>query len=421
MRNFVLVMLVCLIVYHVNGRPHPEVDCLVAPYTAWSLAQRGALDVGVYPELARLGPTQVRRLPDGTKVSIRPPGTALTVVPVIAPFAWLRQRPFSDLAMLQLGKLAAALCVALASGVFFRICRRVAPSAAWPGTALFAFGTCLWPVASQALWMHGPATLWLCVALYLLLEAKEQPAAAYAVAGLALGLATLSRPSAAFFVVATVGASIAVRRWRGLLWLLLGGLPLVAWLIFLNITQFGAPLRGGYLGDNWQEAPPWYLGLGGLLIAPSRGVLIYTPALLLAPAGLLCLWKDRRHDVCRSMITSWSMAAAATLVFYAHWYEWRGGWCFGPRFLCETMPVCCLLFAIAYQHVHHRILRHAAVGLVALSVAVQFVGVFGHSGYVAWQERHERHDLGRCLFELHDTQIAAHTRAFFNKLHGKKP
>jgi hypothetical protein len=236
--------------------------------------------------------------------------------------------------------------------------------------------------------------------------------------GAALALAVLSRPSAALFVVATAGTLTVLRRWRGLLWLMTGGLPLLAWMIFLNTSQFGDPLRGGYLHDNWQESPPWFLGLGGLLIAPSRGVLVYSPALLLVPLGAYALLRGSCSvaNGWRILLLAWSLAAGMTLWFYSRWYAWPGGWCYGPRFMCETMPVLCLLFALAYHHRQSRRLRYTALGLVALSVAVHFVGVFGHSGYTAWQERHHRPDLGRCLFEMHDTQIEAHVRAFLRRV-----
>ena len=49
--------------------------------------------------------------------------------------------------------------------------------------------------------------------------------------------------------------------------------------------------------------------------------------------------------------------------------------------------------------------------LVALSVAIHLLGLYGYGrGYAEWQQRHDRADEGRCLFELHDTQIEAHLR-----------
>jgi hypothetical protein len=155
-----------------------------------------------------------------------------------------------------------------------------------------------------------------------------------------------------------------------------------------------------------------------LLAAPSRGVLVYSPALLLVPLGAVVLWRrpPEHGRLRRDLVLAWLATAAGTIVYYARWHAWAGGWCYGPRFLCEMMPALCLAFALAYSHFQARWQQSAAQALVALSVAVHVVGLFGYPGYPAWCERHTLPDQGRCLFELHDTQIEAHTRSCIQKL-----
>lgn len=415
------VFLLCLAIFLVNGRPHPEVDTVAAPYVAWSLVRHGSFDLRAYPNLQpylyRGGPIRVRA--DGAWVSMRPPGSALAAVPFVAGFAIAHDQPLRDVNMQQLGKLAGAVSVAAAAALFFVVCGRMAPSAAWPATLLFALGTCLYSVASQSLWMHGPAVFWLCAALYFLIGRGDIPRDHLA-AGFALGCAVLTRPSVAFFAVATIGAFVLLRRWRGLGWLALGGLAPAILLLQYNSRQFGHALLGGYEGENWMERPPWWLGLGGLLIAPSRGLLVYSPALVLAPLGAWILLRQRwaASDATRAVLLTWLGAAIATWVFYGRFFDWLGGFSYGPRYLTETMPVLCLLFALAFERLRAGWPRRAAAALVALSVAVHAVGVFGHSGYQDWQVRHMLPDHGRSLFDLGDTQIEAHARAIVEKLGG---
>src|SRR5207237_10541571 len=95
----------------------------------------------------------------------RPPGSALAAVPFVAPFALLRDQNLREVDMVHLGKLAAAVSVAAAAALFLVVCRRLAPAGAWPATILFALGTCMWSVASQALWTYGRATFWVRCAL----------------------------------------------------------------------------------------------------------------------------------------------------------------------------------------------------------------------------------------------------------------
>ncbi len=189
-------------------------------------------------------------------------------------------------------------------------------------------------------------------------------------------------------------------------------------LLHYNWVYFGQVFLSGYDYDDFRLSVPLWLGLTGLLVAPSRGVLVYSPALLIA------LWGLRRwmrgdpasHAGTRRLVLSWTAAAGVTLLFFARWHGWAGGWSYGPRELCETMPILCLLFATAYDGLRRPWQRRVAAGLVTLSIGVHAVGVFGYSGYEAWQRRHDLPDQGRSLFALRDTQIEAHARALVNKL-----
>jgi hypothetical protein len=414
----VAIFTACLAIYHLNGRPQPEVDCVASPYTAWSLVRHGTLDVSSYPELQSLRPW-VCRLPDGECIATRPLGAALSAVPIVAPAALFCERPPSSTLMLHLGKLVGAAYSAGTVVVFFFLCRRLAPTAAWPATVLLALGTSLWSVASQALWMHGPATFWVCCAMALLApEAGGRGGRRGLAAGAALGLAILTRPSTALFAAASGAYCLWRRRWREAAGLLAGAAAPVGLYCLHNFWYFGNPVAGGYVDDNWGQATPLWLGFPGLLIAPSRGLLIYSPALLIAVMGLWRLLRTpaQRSTGRRGMLFAWTVAAALTTAFYARWYDWRGGWCFGPRFLCEMLPLGCLLFGIGFAALRRPWPKRAAAGLVALSVCIHFVGVFGHGAHVDWCERHQQNDQGRSLFVLRDTEIEAHARSVLRRL-----
>ncbi len=265
------IFVVCLLIYHLNGRPQPEVDCVVAPYTAWSLVRHGSLDLSPYPDLITFRGGECRPTPGGGWVSARPPGIALAAVPFVAPFAIFSEQPPPGSFMLHLGKLAAASYAAGTVVVFFFLCRRLAPPAAWPAAVLLALGTSLWSVASQALWMHGPATFWVCCGLYLLAAwPNERPWLATVMAGLVLGLAVLTRPSAALFGAASGCCCLAERRWRDAAGLMLGAALPVGLFCLYNYWFFGAAVAGSYANDPWNRATPLWIGVSGLLFAVAR-------------------------------------------------------------------------------------------------------------------------------------------------------
>ena len=109
-------------------------------------------------------------------------------------------------------------------------------------------------------------------------------------------------------------------------------------------------------------------------------------------------------------------ASAGTLIFYARWHDWYGGWCYGPRFLCECIPTVCLVFALAYSSLASNWTRRLAIALIAISVFIHFAGVFGSRAETSWYTRNEKQNNGRWLFSVQDTQIAANTRMLFVKL-----
>ncbi len=354
-----------------------------------------------------------------------PPGSSLAALPFVAPFAVgpspERDAPLRPSRMRRLGKLVAATYTAGAVALFALTCVALAPAAVVPATLLFAFGTPLWSTASQGLWMHGPAVFWLTLAGWLLFarwRPRQRGDSAWAIpalAGLALGLAFVTRPTTAFAAAAAVLALAAVRDLRAAAACALGAAVPVAGLVAWNAVAFGAPVAGGYGEEAARWTTPLWLGAAGLLVAPSRGLLVYSPALLLVPWGVRALGRAdlRRSD--RALLWAWSAAALASLLLYARWHMWWGGWSYGPRFLCEALPVLGWLFALACRDWGDWPAgrRRLVGGLVALSIAIHALGVFGHPN-----DWNGRNDDGRAMFSLTDGQIAAHARELARRVSG---
>ncbi len=415
----------CVVLFHINGgTSHVGVDTLAAPYTAWALLRTGSLDVSDYADLEPwLDMILFEDGPEGERITTRPLGTTLVMDPFVAPFDDFQEEPLSFRKMGQLGKLASSLCIAGAVIFFFLLCRRFIPQATWLATILFAFGNCLWSVASQSIWMHGPATLCLTGALYFMLRSSPQISWRDALlAGFLLGMAVWTRPSTGLFALASGACLLFTFRIKAMSALVVGGIVPVICHISINILWYGNWLYGGYHSDNWQMPTPLWLGVSGLLVAPSRGLFLYTPALVLVPVGLIALVRGNLGETLQSylpriMLGTWFLASVLTICFFAKWYDWYGGWCFGPRFLCETMPVLCLLFGIGFGSLKFLSWRRVAIGLVGLSVAIQAIGVFGRTAETNWYKTYEKADRGRWLFSFQETQIEAYGKMAMGKFH----
>jgi hypothetical protein len=103
-------------------------------------------------------------------------------------------------------------------------------------------------------------------------------------------------------------------------------------LAFYNLTRYGDPFNTGYLPEE-SFSGIWWQGIAGMLISPGRGLLLYTPvllmALLAAPTWL------RRHPPEAAL--AWAIILVH-LLLYGKWFMWHGGYAWGPRFLVPTLP-----------------------------------------------------------------------------------
>ncbi len=405
---------VCLALYFAHFEARSDVGCISAPYAAWSLVRQGNFDLSGYRQFERCAPATVVALADGRRVSRLAPGSTIAALPFVAPFARLSETPLRPVEMRRLGKLVAAAHTAAAVVLFYFICRVLARTGARRATLVFAFGSCVFSVASQALWPHGPALFWVTLALYLLVAGGEHGGwIRFAWIGFALGMAVAVRPPTALFGVATVAALGWRGRWQAILRLGVGAaLPCAALYSYdaYHFAELGEPILAGYLAPGSSWTTPISVGLSGLLIAPSRGLLVYTPALLLVPWGLRALVARQAGggSFARTMLLFWLGGVVASLLLFARFNGWSGEWAYGPRHLIESLPVLCALFALAVASPRFETdgRRKLVLLLVSLSLAVHAIGVFADDRG-AW---HRRHPESMQLFELRDTQIEAAAR-----------
>jgi hypothetical protein len=284
-----------------------------------------------------------------------------------------------------LSKLAASIIAALSVAFVYLAARAAAPPPAGLGGPLaagltYAFATSTWSVSSQGLWGHGPAQLALAVALYGL---TRSPTGIHCgVVGLAAGFMVASRPSTAL-AAAILGAYALRRGRRASLWCAVGLFAVLLAVLAYNLATFGS-WQGGYAwinrthdvfhgvrgGGTWST--PLTEGLPGILVSPSRGLLVYSPVLLLCLAGLG--WAVWRHG---GLFGPAGLIVGATLLLFGHYSVWWGGHSFGPRLLSDLLPAAALGLVPAWPWVRRwGVGRVLAVLLLTWSVGVQAIGAF---------------------------------------------
>jgi len=265
--------------------------------------------------------------------------------------------------------LSASMVVALAALVARAVALRLVGGSAerrrWLATGaalVFAFGTTAWSVASRALWQHGPSLLLLFVALWLVLELRDQagvdpdpaaeggapgglgrerPAARWVggALGVVLTFAVVTRPTNAVPAVALV-AWVAWSRRAVLVPVVVGAVR-------------GAALSAGVVALLGLGVPPPYYSASRIsigaqtvtavaanLVSPSRGLLISTPVVLLAVPGAWLWWRSDRDRPLVVALVAW---AGGVVVAVSAFGQWWAGHTFAARFATETLPALFLL------------------------------------------------------------------------------
>lgn len=362
--------LLLFLVLIANGRPIESGDTRALARTAASLVQEGDFDLDEYPDVE----FPFAREAGGHKIGIYPALPALMSAPVflLARFVFALDEEGSAFA----GKLASSALAALGAAVFFLALVRRQPlaDARWAAVAL-ALGTSLWST-SQALWQHPAAVLWLCVALLFLVRAEQDEVWAGR-AGLPLALMLAAR-HADVAIVLVLALGVALRWPRRVPALALWAAPVGALLALYQWLAFGAPWRHGFSGSLGRFSEPWGVGQLGLLVSPGKGLLFFTPVILVGLVGLVRAWRRERF-----LPATLGLAFVAHLVFTGRWREWHGGECFGPRLMTDAVPL--LLFFAP-----EGLARLQTVGalLAAASIGVQALGAFAYDG--RWERLFQR-------------------------------
>jgi hypothetical protein len=370
-------------------------DGLAMFATTESIVRRGEVDTN---QLRWMDIQQGSFGPDGELYSRKGLGMTLLALPLV----WLA-RLWPGLGLAQTALLLNPLLTAWTGGLLYLAVIRLGWSrfAAIATALAYGLATLAWPY-TQTFFSDTMAGWGLFAASYWLLAFQQDKHKHILFwAGLAWGLAYLSRSinlvtlpvyGLALAAVLAEGRGLGIGDWRlgrrvpnpqspvpnpqFREWILFASPILAAGIVSLwwNWLRFGSPLDSGYAPSEAFNGD-WLFGLAGLLVSPGRGLLWYSPVLLLVPLGVG--WFLRRA---RWLLLSSAGVALLYWLLYAKWYMWHGGYSWGPRFLVPVLPFLMLMTVPAWQWIFveerwGRIGRWLTTLLVLLSLGVQWLGM----------------------------------------------
>lgn len=310
----------------------------------------------------------------GRYLSVFPPGPSLFALPVFLVAGWLGYNPLLNLQSLE--KLSATVAVAL-SAVFVFLSLSLLTNERWAYiiTFIYAFCSASWSLSSQALWQHGPSQLFLSASIFCLLMGEKRPWL-HGVAGAALAFSLLCR-SFNGIAISLLGLFVLLHRRKGFPFFMASFIPLAALLLLYNYSFYGHPLGGCYhfgvtSASYWKA--PYLKTLLAIILSPSRGLLIYCPIFIFSFVGLYLAMKEARRKPLCFFIT---LVPVFNLLVLAKFTPWWGGWCYGPRYLADSLPFLSLMLVpVVERPPWKRIFKLSLLLLIPYSLFLQLLGVF---------------------------------------------
>jgi hypothetical protein len=285
-----------------------------------------------------------------------------------ANFGYPHEYPFGYVFLWFYNPFVAAIAAVALFALIFMTRRSIKWAAAI--ASLFVVASIAWPYSKI-----GMETTFMAAALVaftLAVWARGRPTVrAWALTGLAAGAAIATKPYAV-----VVLAAIAIVLWppfKALDWrqrrelALAICLPVLAWIAAIawyNWVRFGSPTDSGYHESLLTLTAPF--NVLGLLFSPGKGLIFYSPLVVLGALGLPKLWRQDRSLALALLVLLLGLTCIAGSTTF-----W-GDEVWGPRYIVPTAWA--LLVPIAWW-ADTAVRRKVLVGVASLGVLVQIVAV----------------------------------------------
>lgn len=116
---------------------------------------------------------------------------------------------------------------------------------------------------------------------------------------------------------------------------------------FQDVEKFVNPDEQKKSAVNFFKSRNILQGMNIHLISPDRGIIVFTPILLLAIFGGILLYKNKYLSVFLGII-------GANLFLYSMWGDPWGGWAFGSRYMIPSYSILAILLGVALSKLNKK-------------------------------------------------------------------
>lgn len=339
---------------------------------------------------------------DGHLYYTFPPGTSILSVPFVGMLNILGvsavnpDGSYSYKGEVRIERVTSAILMAFLSVVFYwtaRLLLGVKESVVLSLIGVLA--TPIFSTASRGMWSHTWLVLLLGITLFIIMRSLH-----YKYSPNPILLATLLswmyfvRPTASIGIIAI--SILVFIYWRnifirfavvGMIWF--GGF------VIYSLYNFGTILPSYYSAGRLGSTT-FFEALAGNMISPARGLIVYSPFLLVV---IYLFLRNRNRILYKPLATTALIAVAAHWVAVSGFPHWWAGYSYGPRFMTDVTPwlviICILLAATlagesgdtegvgsAYTAIAKRkwLLWSSAV-LVVISICIQGRGAYSQDTF----------------------------------------
>ena len=314
-------------------------------FAAQALVQEGTLRLDDYRQWidGELDDYAVRQH-NGHLYYYFPPGPSLFSAPAV----WLANQTGKDMTVTAHNQALQKVLASLSTGLVFFLVYRLGRTRLESGPALLiavvtVCGSALISTLGTALWNINFAVLFTLLSLWLLMTASGPWVGP--LLGLLLFGAFLSRPTSLTFI----GPALLLLLWRRrrtfastvvVLGVLLFGFALLSWL------TYGQPLPPYYATSRLDRSYEVGRTLYGHLLSPSRGLLVFSPFIIVVLLGMLRHVRALSRQPLFWLALSWLCLHLGLVSHIGHWW---GGHTFGPRLLTDLLPAVVVLTILLWE------------------------------------------------------------------------